>query len=112
MGFGRRHGSSASDFLPDLPNGCVDIGPCRLVRRKLPPQIGDQFRDLPVAQAVPEGRAYSRGRCDAGVAMPCRMTWIRLSGVALCRLLFSASEGRLPNSGAPPTSWHTAQAPW
>ena len=31
--------------------------------------------------------------------MPCRITWIRLSGTALCRLLFSASDGRLPNSG-------------
>ncbi len=43
--------------------------------------------------------------------MPCRITWIRLSGTALCRLLFSASDGRLPNSGGPPTSWQTAQAP-
>ena len=52
-----------------------------------------------------------RSLLDTGVVMPCRITWIRLSGTVLCRLLFSASEGRLPKSGAPPTSWHTAQAP-
>ncbi len=48
----------------------------------------------------------------AGLPIPCKITWIRLSGAALCKLLLRASDGRLPNSGSAPTSWQTAQAPW
>src|SRR4051812_27920614 len=48
---------------------------------------------------------------EAGDAMPLRMTWIRLSGTALCKLLFNASDGRLPNRAGPPTRWQTAHAP-
>ena len=72
VGFGRRHGSSARHFLPDSPNGCVDIGPSRPIRGKLSPQIGGQFRDLAVGQAVLEGghiaevAGHGGLRCRAG----------------------------------------------
>src|SRR5437660_11301312 len=55
-GFCRWHGCSAGDLLPDTPNGCADIAPSRLIRGKLPPQIGGKFGDLAVGKTVPEGR--------------------------------------------------------
>src|SRR6266571_5359304 len=68
-GFWRRHGSSARHFLPDSPNGCMDIGPTRSIRGKLSPQIGGELGDLAVGQAVPEGRHIAEvaryRRCDA-----------------------------------------------
>src|SRR4051812_42873404 len=54
-GIWRRHGWSAGDFVPDPSNRRVNIGPCRLVRGKLPPQIRGQFGDLAVGKTVFKG---------------------------------------------------------
>src|SRR4051794_9534184 len=68
-GFWPRHGSSARDFLPDTADRDVDIGPGRLVRGKLPPQVGGQLCNLSVVQAVLERRHVAEvargGGCDA-----------------------------------------------
>src|SRR5438309_3097958 len=65
-GFWRRHGSSARVSRSDTADGGLDIGPYRLIRGKLSPQIGGEFGDLAIGQAVPEGRhvaKVARYRC-------------------------------------------------
>jgi len=69
-----------------------DIGPGRLVRGKLLPQIRHELGDLPGGHAVLE-RWHVAEIARHRPAMPCRITWMRLSGTALCRLLLSASDG-------------------
>src|ERR1700737_3589203 len=55
-GFWQQHGRSARYFLPNTADGRLDIGPGRLVRGKLTPEVGEELRNLTVGQAIPEGR--------------------------------------------------------
>src|SRR5260370_24000210 len=68
-GFWRRHGSSARYFPPDTADCRMNFAPGRLIRGKLPPQVGRQFRNLGVGEAVLEGRHVAeitrRGGSDA-----------------------------------------------
>jgi hypothetical protein len=49
---------------PDAIDRAIDIGPCRPIGRKLPPQVGNELGKLVVAKMVLEGRHVAEVGCD------------------------------------------------